>query len=782
MAHIPPDALRLAGFGVFRYAFDGTVLYMDRTVFELLELEGTYPNPEAVVGLNVAELVQHIMPLGTIRNRMRAERVVRDLAYPFRTLRGTPKWAAHSSYLVRDPATGQEVIQAIVQDITERKRIEETLQRSEERFRRLVENAGDIIYQMDADARFVYANPVAIRTLGYSLDEILGRHYSEFVHPAMREEARYFVRSEYAAGRRRVYHEFPVIAKDCATVWLGQNLEILEENGAICGYQAVCRDITRQKAAEAALRSSEEKYRELVENANSIILRRDPSGVITFFNEYAQRFFGYSESEILGKNIVGTIMAETDSNGRDLAAMARDIGLNPEQYASNENENVRRDGERVWVAWTNKAIRDASGKIVEILCIGNDVTAIKRADQERRTIEAHMRQAQKLESLGTLAGGLAHDFNNLLVGVLGYAEMALLELPPHLPARECLLQIERSAKRAAELTHQLLAYAGRGRLSMASIDLGKLVEEMIPLIAVSIPKTITVTYDVHASIPVIQGDATQLRQLVLNLVINAADAIEDDAGNIRIQTGVRECDAAFLLRAHSDTTLEAGRYVFLRVTDSGHGMDAETLERIFDPFFTTRFIGRGLGLAAALGIVRGHHGGICVESRLGEGAAFEAIFPILHAEGTDASIDGEGLEGWKARGTVLVVDDEAPVREVVQAFLERAGLRVLLACDGREGLEVFKLHAEEIDVVVLDISMPHMDGDVLFGLIREIRPGIPVVFSSGYSERFDAALRDSGGYVSFIQKPYRANVLLSEVRHALEQGLRTRDYGLGTRD
>ncbi len=894
---IQREVLQFAGVGLFRYTFDGTILFIDRGALAILELEDRYPNPADAVGKNVSELVTHVLPVGTIRNRMRQERRVRDLAYPFRTQRGNLKWAAHTSCLVRDPRSGEESIQVFLQDITERRRTEEALCRSEERFRRLVEHAGDIIYQTNAEGCFVYVNPMAIRTLGFPVEEILGRHYSEFVRPDARDAVREYVRAEQRAGRCSVYQEFPVLSKDGQEVWVGQNLEILKNEDLVTGFQAVCRDITRQKQAEHALRialdrfeaviehtplvaiqgfdrdgvvchwngasgdlygyaaretvgkrlgdlllspddardfesiiagiwrsgtattpkewpvrthsgevrwvyssmfpvfdgtevaevfcmdvditqrrraeealcASEEKYRELVESANSIILRRRPDGRITFFNEYAQQFFDYSEPEILGKHMVGTVVPGLDSNGRDLAAMIDDIGRNPERYSTNENENIRRNGERVWVAWTNKAIRDEHGNIKEILCIGNDVTAVKQAEQERRLLEAQMQHAQRLESLAALAGGVAHDFNNLLVGILGYAEMALLDLSADAPARECLRQIESSAKRAAELTHQLLTYAGRGRLARERVDLGKLLGEMAHLLQVSVPRKVRLHLEAGDRTPLIQGDGAQLRQLVLSLVVNAVDAMNDRAGSIYVQTGVRTYDREFLLRVRRETTLAPGQYVFLRVADTGCGMDAEMLERIFDPFFTTKFIGRGLGLAAVLGTVRGHRGGIHVESRPAEGTTFEVLFPICAAVAEPViGAEEDSQAEWRGRGTVLVVDDEEPVLGVAKAFLERAGLVVITACDGGEGLEIFSTRAAEIDAVLLDVSMPVRDGDELFALIRGIRPDIPVVFSSGHSEQVNVTSHGDG-FVGFVRKPYHARDLLNEIRKALGQ-------------
>lgn len=890
------EVMHFAGIGIFRYTFDGRILFLDEGAFRIFELGSVFGSAEAVVGTNVAGLVKHVVPVGSVRERLRREGRIHDLEYPFVTLSGVQKWVTHYTYTIKDPNSGDDIIQATIQDITERKHMEQALRESEERYRHLVENASDIIYQTDTLGRITYGNPVATRVTGYTLHEILGRPVYELVRPDLRDEARAARERQLLERIPSVYSEFPAVTKHGNIVWFGQRVELILKGNEPIGFQAVARDITPQKQteealrealqrfeyvientplvaiqgfdrngvvlhwnnaserlygyraseaigrklgelllspqdanefelllsnlwesprplpprewsvrtrsgkerwvysstfpvlyqgevtevfcmdvdvterrrAEQALRASEEKYRELVQNANSIILRRRPDGVITFFNEYAQEFFGYREDEILGQNVIGTIVAPTDSSGKDLAAMIRAIGATPERYAVNENENIRRNGERVWVAWTNRAIRDGKGEVVEILCIGNDITKLKRAEEERRNLEMQVQQTQKLESLGVLAGGVAHDFNNLLVGVLGYAEMALMSLPEGAPARDSIVQIEKSARRAAELTRQLLAYAGRGKFVIEPANLSEIVREMSQLLEVSISKKATLEISLDPTLPLIEADATQIRQLVMNLITNASDAIGDECGVIRISTSVVNCDRACLHAYRSDVTLGEGRYVTLRVADSGCGMNKETLDRIFDPFFTTKFIGRGLGLAAVMGIVRGHRGGIRVESKPGKGTVFEILIPV--SDRGSPQTEGVGnMPDWEGSGVVLVVDDEAAVRELSMQFLEMAGFRVLTASDGREGVAVFKEHAGEIVLVLLDMSMPKMSGEEAFIAMRNLNQDVRVLLSSGYCDAFDTDHFGGGRLAGFIQKPYTMNELLTKVSEALEK-------------
>lgn len=890
------EVMHFAGIGIFRYTFDGRVLFLDEGAFRIFELGTVFASAEEVIGQNVADLVTHIVPVGAIRERLRRDGRIHDIEYPFVTLNGIHKWVTHFTFTVKDSETGDAIIQATIQDITERKHMEQALRESEERYRRLVENATDIIYQTDTRGRVTYANPVATRVMGYTLQELLGRPVYELARPDLRDEALAARKRQLQERIPSVYNEFPAVTKNGQSVWFGQRVELIFKSKEPIGFQAVARDITPQKQteealrealqrfesvienaplvaiqgfgrdgvvmhwnhaserlygfraseaigrrlsdmmlspedanefelllsnlwesprplpprewpvrtrsgkerwvysstfpilfrgvvaevfcmdvdvterrrAELALRASEEKYRELVQNANSIILRRNPDGVITFFNEYAQEFFGYREDEILGQNIVGTIVPRTDSGGRDLAAMIREIGATPERYAVNENENVRRNGERVWVAWTNRAIRNKQGQVVEVLCIGNDITKLKRAEVERRNLELQVQQTQKLESLGVLAGGVAHDFNNLLVGVLGYAEMALIGLPEDSPVCESIAQIEKSARRAAELTRQLLAYAGRGKFVIEPVNLSEVVREMSQLLEVSITKKATLEIALDATLPTIEADATQIRQLVMNLMTNASDALGDECGVIRISTNVVDCNRACLQTYRSDLTLAEGRYVLLRVADSGCGMNEETLERIFDPFFTTKFIGRGLGLAAVMGIVRGHRGGIRVESQPGKGTVFEVLVPV--SEQQRVALEGDrDMQQWKGSGVILVVDDEAAVRELSTYFLETAGFSVLTAADGEEGVAAFREHAGEIVLVLLDVSMPKMSGEEAFVAMRNTRENVRVLLSSGYCDAFANDQFGGGHLAGFIQKPYTMNELLTKVREALQQ-------------
>ncbi len=398
----------------------------------------------------------------------------------------------------------------------------------------------------------------------------------------------------------------------------------------------------------------------------------------------------------------------------------------------------------------------------------------ERERLEEQRFEARLQHTQKLESLGVLAGGIAHDFNNLLVGMLGNAGLALLELPQNSPARPAVEQIETAARRAAELTHQLLAYSGIGRFVVEPVDLSKLVSEMLDLLEVSISKKAELQCSFDEALPMIRADASQLRQVIMNLITNASDALEEKPGVVTLRTGSLIVDREFLEDTWASEAVPEGCYVFLEVTDTGRGMDASVKERMFDPFFTTKSTGRGLGLASILGIVRGHKGLIRVDSELGIGTAIKVLMPVSGKPASAQNAAPIELLSWEGGGTVLVADDEEIVRRMVGATLKRSGFDVIEAADGCECLELFKQRRDEIDLVVLDMTMPHLSGEETFKELRRIRPDIPVLLASGYNEQETNQLADKE-LAGFLQKPFGPNDLLEKMRSLLDLSISSED-------
>ena len=410
-----------------------------------------------------------------------------------------------------------------------------------------------------------------------------------------------------------------------------------------------------------------------------------------------------------------------------------------------------------------EALYDNYDNPIKVMGIVQDMTELVEAQKEKEINLSKMEHVQRLESLGVLAGGIAHDFNNILTAIMGNVALASHQLPETSPANTYIEQITQASQKAANLCKQMLAYSGKGKFVVKPINLSELVDELSQLLKVTIAKNVVLRLDLSKQLPPIDADVTQMQQVIMNLVINAAEAIGQNSGSISIATGVTSIDKAYLAETFIDEDLEEGQYIYLEVSDTGCGMDEETHAKIFEPFFTTKFTGRGLGMAAILGIVRGHKGAIKSYSELNKGTTFKVFFPRSKEASVPISLDEKIKESWHSQGVVLVIDDEETIREVAVSMLKDMGLEALTAADGIEGVEIFKHHHEDIDAVLLDMTMPRMGGEDTFSALRRIDPDVKVILSSGYNEQ-DATNRFAGkGLAGFLQKPYTPEQLATQL-------------------
>ena len=502
------------------------------------------------------------------------------------------------------------------------------------------------------------------------------------------------------------------------------------------------------------LRELEDFKRALDEHA--IVAVTDAQGRITYVNEKFCAISQYRREELLGQD--HRIINSNYHPKTFMVQLWKTIQAG--QVWKGELRNRAKDGSHYWVDTTIVPVLGERGAPVRFVAIRADIT-------QRKEAEEALRQSQKLESLGVLSGGIAHDFNNLLTIILGNANLGAAHLPPESPAQPFLVQIEQASLRAADLTRQLLAFAGKGRLQPMELDLNRLLGEMTQLLAVSISKKAAVRYDLAPGLPAISADPTQMQQLVMNLVINASEAIGEGTGDlITLRTGSQTIDATYTHGLLPTLPLEAGNYVTLEVSDTGCGMSPEVLERIFEPFYTTKFTGRGLGISAMLGILRSHRGSLKVYSELGLGSVFRLFLPAL-SQDLETPIDFVALPGWQGHGLLLLVDDEPGARAVARRMAEDRGFHVLEAADGREALSLFELRHGQISAVLMDLMMPHLDGGQAFLRMQQINPAVPVVLSSGYSEQDVLAEFLGHGLAGFLQKPYTGDQFERVMQRAL---------------
>ena len=629
-------------------------------------------------------------------------------------------------------------------------------------YHRIFEFMPDALLVIDQEGNITRVNAQAEPMFGYNRTELLGQPV-EMLIPQRFAARLVELRSRFLTeqGMRPMGAELELFArrKDASEFLVDIMLSPLRTNEGLF-ILCVVRDITEHKRAEV-------KFRGLLESAPDAMVIVDKDGHIVLVNTRTERLFGYSRKELLGQAVEVLVpMPLRDRHAEHRTRFFTHPRVRP-MGSGLSLLGVRKNGSEFPVEISLSPLETEEGVLVTAAI--RDISDRRREEEERRKLGAQIQHAQKLESLGVLTGGIAHDFNNLLCAILGNASLALMLMPPESPAHRSLQDIEKASLRAAELITQMLAYAGKGHFQIRAVNLSSIVEEMAHLLKTVISKKAVLRLEFADNLPTINADAAQLRQVVMNLITNASDAIGEKSGVIALRTGVMYADRHYLTSTYVYENLPEGYYIYLEASDTGCGMDDDTLEKIFDPFFTTKFRGQGLGLAAVLGIVRGHGGAIKIYSELKRGTTFKVLFPCSDLR--------EGLPvpakqvpaGWRGTGTILVVDDEESVRTLAKRILEHRGFQVLLGADGRDGVSVFGQHAQEIRAVLLDLTMPHLNGEEVLRELRLLRPDVRVVLMSGYSEPEVTDLFAGKGLAGFVQKPFRADDILTMIRRALQE-------------
>jgi PAS domain S-box-containing protein len=659
-------------------------------------------------------------------------------------------------YLVKGSVTGQLLVRAM-RYATERKRAVEALQRSEEYFRSLIENALDIITVLDIDGTVRYGSPSFERVLGYPQGELTQENLFKLIHPEDRDHVRQVLEVGAQNPGATQSIQFRALHRNGAWRVLEAIGKRFEMESTVAGYVLNSRDITERKRSDEAVRQANETLRAVIETSPLAIYTLDLEGVVRTWNSSAQKMFGYTEEEAVGAPLPTIFSEETEAFRRRLEGIKAG-----ETQTGTEERRLCRSGQGIDVSFWTAPLRDAEGAVTGIVEVVAD-------NSERKRLEEQFRQAQKMEAVGRLAGGVAHDFNNLLTVITGYCQMLLDRFPAGDSTREDMLQVLKAADRATALTRQLLAFSRKQIVQPKVVELGALVMDMQQMLKRLLGVNIELVIHIDPDLGKARVDPGQIEQVIVNLVVNARDAMPNGGSvTILLRNMLLEFEGGT-----RETPLRRGSYVVLDVVDTGTGMDEETRSHLFEPFFTTKEKGRGtgLGLSTSYGIVKQNHGEILVQSEPGVGSSFSIYLPrIDEPSGVETSHPVQ-TRAAKGAETILVAEDEDGVRHIVTQMLREQGYTVLPASGGAEALRIAESHAGPLQLLVSDVMMPRMTGPELATLLRGIRPEMRVLFVSGYT---DSEIVRGGGELEpgtdFLQKPFTREQLANKVREVLRPG------------
>jgi len=657
-------------------------------------------------------------------------------------------------YFRMERAGKEPLIGGIALDITERLEADKALLTSEERYRTIYDNTGTAMAIIDPDGLISSINSNTEELTGYSSEETVGiKHWSEFVHPDDRAMVGEKRRSRMEEGGERHFdYEFRLIRKDGTFRYVKVRTGTIPNSGGTGVISLV--DVTNLMDYQKQLNHSLEKTQAILEAIPDLMFVLTEEGRYRDFYARDEGLLAFPPEELARRSIFDIGLPGKTSE-EVLKAIGDTLSTGTVHHVEYQIELP--DGYHYYEAGMSPFESDS----VLVLC--RDVTARKQAELEQRYLEAQMKHVQKLESLGVLAGGIAHDFNNILMAITGNIFLARKSLEENISPTEQLDEMELAARRASDLAGQMLAYSGRGEFMIKAVRLNLVAEEISGILAATVSKKARIVYSLDPELPLIMADSTQVRQVIMNLLTNASEALEDKPGEIVISTGVMHCDEEYIRTLNRTEELRPGAYAWIQVDDTGKGMDDNVRSRIFDPFFTTKFTGRGLGLSAVLGIMSSHGGALSIQSAPGKGSSFRALFPVSDSGPEEETAPVQKRSHWKASGTVLFVDDEPVIRSVAEAILTSMGFSVITASDGLDGLKRYKENPGIVSLVILDLTMPNMDGDEVFRKIRELSDSVPVLVSSGYNEneiltRFSDCPPDG-----FLKKPYSALELRSKI-------------------
>ncbi len=664
-------------------------------------------------------------------------------------------------------------IWGVIQDITEQKQFEDALKKSEARYRFLTENIVDVIWQMSPDLVFRYVSPSVKSQLGYRPEEILGRTIFEFLTPDSRTHAQNAFSERMKAFQEKsilegTVYELEFVRTDNSTIWTEiTSTPSFDSDNNILGFHGVCREITDRKRAEESLRKSESLFRSYVESAPLGIWETDGTGKLVSANKATTEITGYPHEHLIGMNMMDICLPEHVN-----LVAERFSRLRTSEIEAAEVQVFKADGTIIWESVN--AVKLSEDRYLFFI---QDVTEKKQAQEEVIEMERRLFHAQKLESLGVLSGGIAHDFNNLLAIIIGNLELATDKIDPSSQAIDNIEKAMSAAERSASLTKQMLAYSGKSVLDVTEINLTEIVKSQSTMLKAAVLKAANLELNLDENLPALIGDAAEIQQVIMNLITNASESLETGYGTIKVSTGLRYCDKELLSNSLLPEKPTPQNMVFIEVEDDGIGMDSKTIHRLFDPFYTTKFLGRGLGMSVVHGVVKGHRGAITVKSQPAKGTIVTVYFPVSESDMTSRGETVDRAQRIQVQkeveqpvfGSVLIVDDEPLVLDFMVSAMTSFGLNPITAGNGKEAVEVFRNNIDNIQLVLLDLSMPEMDGAATFEQIKKLKPDAKIILCSGYSEeemlsRFEL----SNHPAAFLKKPSKLKELKSLVRGVLQ--------------
>lgn len=677
---------------------------------------------------------------------------------------GTELWMNLVSTASQD-TEGAIVCRVVMSDITERKRVEEVLQESEEQFRRMFMNAPMPYQSLDENGNFIEVNSTFLNAMGYSRNEVIGKNFGDFLHPNM---VNHFKENfpRFKAVGEVLGVDFEMVKKDGSTVFVSFNGKIQrDDQGHFQRTHCIFQDITERKLAEEALRTSERRFRETLENVQLIALELDLEGRVVFCNDFLSHLMDWPTVEIVGQDWFNRFIPEDERES--LLAIHRENIRTGTSFTHYENSIQTRNGELRFIRWSNTAVHGTDGGITGIVGLGEDITDRKQAEAAKVELETQNRQLQKVESLSRMAGAIAHRFNNQLAVVIGNLESTMEDLPKGELLSENLTEALKAARKAAEVSGLMLTYLGQTSGKKEPMDICEVCNRNLPLLRATLPEKIRIEAHFPSPGPTINVNEKQIQLVLTNLITNAAESYDDEGIVQLIVTTVwAESIPPRSYRYPIDWQPQDMAYACLEIRDTGCGIAEADKEKLFDPFFTTKFTGRGLGLAVVLGIIKAHQGAITVVSKSGQGSIFRVFLPVsaeVIARLPEIIVMTPTVEG---SSTVLLVEDEEPVRKMSVAMLTRLGFMVLQAKDGVEALEVFRQHKDKIRWVLCDLTMPRMNGWETLSALRTLSPSLPVILASGHDEGRVMADDHPERPNAFLHKPFSRKELAEAIRKA----------------